>query len=260
MIFGLHLPFYSYGILMVIAFIAGIGLFAFNCRRCRETMPELIDLTLVITISGVIGSRLLYIVLFPEQFSGIRDYLALHEGGLVFYGGLIASLVSLAIFARCKNLSFRSLADFLAPSLALGHAIGRLGCLIDECCYGTQTSFLQMYRLKSDLPGCYRHPTQLYEAAFLLLMAILLSIALPSRWRRTESNKGLITGFYLIAYSFFRFLIEFIRGDERGGFFTIWQFSPSQLTAILLMAFAAAWIVYCRINSVDSGVKIDEQN
>lgn len=245
---------------MIIAFLAGIGLFAFNCRRNNEPMPDLIDLMLLMTISGIIGSRLLYIGLFPGQFSGIRDYLALHEGGLVFYGGLIATLLSLTIYAHRKGISFRSLADFLTPSLALGHAIGRLGCLVDECCYGCQTNFLQIYQLKNDLPGIYRHPTQLYEAAFLLLMSILLSIALHSEWQRRKTNKGLIAGFYLIAYSFFRFLIEFIRGDERGGFFTTWQFSPSQLTAVFVIACAAAWIVYCRINSVDSGVKIDEQN
>lgn len=253
------LPTYAYGILMTFAFLAGTGLFALNCRLRHEPMPDLVDLLLVMSISGVVGARLMYIALFPEQFHTMADYLALHEGGLVFYGGLLATLIALVSFARRKKLNLRVLLDFLAPSLALGHAIGRFGCLINECCYGSRTDLIHIYRISSDPLGCYRHPAQLYEAVFELLLAIVLSIFLHTRRGSNRANSGLIAGFYLIAYSFFRFLIEFIRGDERGGFFTPLHLSPSQLTAVVIMVCAAAWTFYCRKKSVGSGVKTNEQ-
>lgn len=254
------LPFYSYGVLMVFAFVAGIALFAYNSRRCKIRLPDLVDLSLVMVLPSLLGARVTYILLFPAQFSSVRDYFALHEGGLVFFGALVTLIPAFVIYTRLKKLDPAVLSDFMVPSLAAGHAIGRIGCLINGCCYGVHTDLLHIYRLHSDATGCYRHPTQLYEMIFLTALSIYLSFLLKTTYQKTPLKKGIISAYYLIAYSFFRFLIEFIRGDERGGFFTCFHFSPSQLIASALLLCGAVWLIYCHKNSVDSGVNSYEQS
>lgn len=256
----LNLPSFSYGILLFFAFVAGMAVYSINCRRLAVKSAELVDLALVITIAPLIGARLFYILTFPRQFNGIRDYLALHEGGLVFYGALIAVLPALGIFASVKKIPFRQLLDLLVPSFALAHAIGRLGCLSNSCCYGAPTTAVQIYRLSSDPAGMFRHPTQLYEATFLLLIFFGLNKILTAVYRRQRFFWGFVSGFYLIAYSFCRFLIEFIRGDDRGGFLTSLHLSPSQIVALLLIISGIVWLNYCYKYPYTTGEQANEQS
>ncbi len=256
---SLHFPVYTYGILMLLAFLAGIGLFSANCRAAGTRTPDLTDILLVISLCGIAGARLLYIMLFPHQFNSIRDYLALHEGGLVFYGGLIAAIIGLFAYLRLKKAAWTPVFDCLVPSLALGQAIGRFGCLFNECCYGTRTTLLHIYRISSDPPECFRHPTQAYEAAFLAVMAIATALLLRCQ-KGSFLRPGMLSGMYLLAYSCWRFLLEFLRGDERGGFFTALHLSPSQLVSIILMAISTGMIVYCYKYSSGFGDNKNEQN
>ena len=100
---GIDLPFYSYGILMGIAFILSIWLFNYNSRNSKIPRPPLIDILLVISIFGILGARINYILLFPQYYNSFRDYIALHEGGLVFYGGMLTALLALYIYCRIKK-------------------------------------------------------------------------------------------------------------------------------------------------------------
>ncbi|EKD84269.1 MAG: hypothetical protein ACD_39C00141G0002 [uncultured bacterium] len=262
MINGIYfgLPYYTYGILVLIAFLAGIWLFRSNARRLSLQTPDLIDLSLVVSISGLLGARVAYILLFPEQFTTIRDCLAIHEGGLVFYGALLAAIIATAAFCQFKGYSFRQLGDLIAPSAALGHAIGRLGCISNNCCYGAVTTACSIYRLPGDPPGQFRHPTQIYESLFLIFLMFVLNRLLKIYYAGNSIKSGLVAGIYLAAYSFFRFLIEYIRGDSRGGFYTALNLSPSQITAIILLLFSAACIAYAVRYPIVNRGKTDEQS
>lgn len=255
----LQLPVYTYGILMLVAFLAGTWLFSANCRAIGSQRPDLVDFMLIISLAGLAGARIMYIALFPQQFTSFRDLVALHEGGLVFHGGLFTAAVGLLAYFIKKSLPWRTLFDAITPSLALGHAIGRLGCLINGCCYGTQTDLISIYHLNVDPPGRYRHPTQVYEATFLLFLAFFTTLIL----RKSESVRirpGVLTGMYVFVYSAWRFLLEFIRGDDRGGFFTPMLLSPGQLASIFLMTLAGLMVIYCYNYPADTGDKADEQN
>lgn len=260
MINGIYfgLPYYTYGILFLVAFLAGFWLFRRNARQLGLKTLDPIDLALTTSISGLVGARIAYILLFPEQFAGLRDYLAIHEGGLVFYGGLIAAVISLAILCRVKAYSCRQLFDLIAPSAALGHAIGRLGCLFNHCCYGAKTSCLQIYRLPGDPAGVFRHPTQLYESAFLVLLMFALNRILKSIYAGSQFKSGMAAGFYLMVYSLFRFLIEYIRDDERGGFYTALALSPSQIIAIILLLCSTLFMAYAVKYPIANRGKTDE--
>jgi len=262
MINGIHfdLPYYTYGILFVVAYLAGLWLFRRNNIRLGLPMPDLVDLSLTACISSIVGARFAYIVLFPQYFSSLRDYLAIHEGGLVFYGGLIAFIVSMAIMCRIKRLSFRQLFDLLAPSAALAHAIGRLGCLANHCCYGAPTTCCQIYRLPDDPPGLFRHPTQLYESIFLFVLMMVLNRVLTAVYSRPVRPTGLTAGIYLALYAVFRFAIEFIRDDNRGGFYTALALSPSQVTAIILLLCSTALMAYAIRYPVNTRGISDEQS
>ena len=262
MIDGIHLtlPYYTYGILVLVAFLVGMWLFKRNADQLGLSTPSLLDLALITTISGLLGARIAYILIFPEQFSTLYDYLAIHEGGLVFYGALITVTAALAVYCRYIGYSFRRLSDLIAPSAALGHAIGRLGCLSNHCCYGAPTSFCTYYRLPADPPGLFRHPTQIYESVFLLALVFVVNRTLQSCYAGNSAKSGLVAGFYLTAYSFFRFLIEFIRDDERGGFYTALNLSPSQITAIILLLCSTAFMAYAVRHPIANRGKTDEQS
>ncbi|PKL47841.1 MAG: prolipoprotein diacylglyceryl transferase [Candidatus Riflebacteria bacterium HGW-Riflebacteria-2] len=257
---ALNLPDYIYGILFVVAYLAGLWLFRYNSSRFGLTMPDLVDLSLITCISGLVGARIAYILLFPDHFNRLRDYLAIYEGGLVFYGGLIAFIASMAMFCRFKSLSFRQLFDMLSPSAALGHAIGRLGCLNNHCCYGAPTTCCQIYRLPDDPPGLFRHPTQLYESVFLFCLMLALNQILKKVYSGQTRKTGLTGGIYLASYAIFRFMIEFIRADNRGGFYTALSLSPSQITAVILLLCSTALMAYAVRYPVDTRGTTDEQS
>lgn len=240
---GIDLPYYSYGILMTGAFVLAVFLFKNNSQNSSLPRPPLIDLLLIISIFGVIGARINYIFLFPQYYNSLRDYLAIHEGGLVFYGGFIAVIIALFIYCKIKKYSFAMVADYMIPSLAIGHAIGRIGCLINDCCYGAITKVIRIYHLKRETNNVFRHPTQLYEIIYLIVLSVIFSYILRSGWQEKEKNRGYIASLYIISYSVLRFLNEFLRADDRGGFYTYLHLSPAQLTSILLAICGILYII-----------------
>lgn len=223
-----------YGILLTLAFITGLAVFYRNLASARLPDETFIDVALLTTISAVSGARILYILLYPQQFNSLYDYFAIYEGGLVFYGGFLLSTISLSIYCRSKKISITRLADLIAPSLALGHAIGRIGCYCNNCCYGKPTDVCHIYQLPTDPQTLFRHPTQLYSSAFLFLLFLFLQ----KDQKYLSPNKNFKSGFlalsYILSYTFFRFLIEFLRGDNRGGFFTALNLSVSQLISLAI--------------------------
>jgi len=136
-------------------------------------------------------------------------------------------------------------ADMYAPGIALGHVIGRLGCLLAGCCYGKQTTVAWAITFTSPVAqdnagtplGVPLHPTQLYEAgAEALILALLLSTERKGRY-----FAGRTFWLYMLLYAISRFIIEFFRGDERGA---VGMFSTSQFISILLAPLAVVMLVY----------------
>jgi phosphatidylglycerol---prolipoprotein diacylglyceryl transferase len=148
-------------------------------------------------------------------------------GGFVFYGGLLGgglfSLISLYVL---KNWSLKN-SEFLVVPLTMGHAIGRVGCFLAGCCFGSKTSSV----IGTHLHGALRHPVQLYEAGGLVLIALGVT-----------KLKNFRLPFYLICYGLLRFGLEFIRGDEiRGGWL---ELSTSQWISLLLILLGMIQVIY----------------
>jgi phosphatidylglycerol:prolipoprotein diacylglycerol transferase len=241
------LTIHTYGFMIATAFL--LGLWLALRQAAREGLPKekISDIGFYALFSGIVGARVLFIATNWPLFSGHPfDMIKIWEGGLVFYGGVIFALPAVVWYAKKQGLSLWQTADVWAPSIAIGHAIGRLGCFSAGCCYG----------LPSDLPwavtfsdpqslailGIPLHPTQLYEAAAELLnFAILLVI------RKKKTFHGQIFWMYVLNYSVIRAVIEMYRGDiERG--FIVPGISTSQGISIVMFAAALGFLFRLRRN------------
>jgi prolipoprotein diacylglyceryltransferase len=129
---------HSYGLMLVIAFYSAYFLSRWTARRERLDPRRMVDVLLLSAVLGIVGSRALYVIHYKDQIRGLLDVLAIWQGGLVFYGGLIAATIGLIIYFRVKKLPMWRFADAAAPAIMLGLAFGRIGCFLNGCCWGAR--------------------------------------------------------------------------------------------------------------------------
>lgn len=208
----LGLPLKSYGLMITIGFAAGIALAWYRARRAGMDPDEILNMSTLIIISAIVGSRILYILVNPSEYiaSPIRIFY-IHEGGLVFLGGLIGTIVTVTCYLRYYKMDYLGWADIMFPSVPLGQFFGRLGCFLNGCCYGRPMDGFPGMVFPSIGDGQHYLPTQLLEStASLLILAILLFVD------RGRKIRGMVFASYITLYSTWRFIIEFFRGDDRG--------------------------------------------
>ena len=209
---------HTYGFLIAMAFILGLWLALRQAAREGISKEKITDIGFYALFSGIIGSRIFFIATEWEHFSSHPiDMLKVWEGGLVFYGGVIFAIPVAVWYARKQGMLLWQTADIWAPSIAVGHAIGRLGCFCAGCCYGLPTDLPWGVTFNNPetlaIRGVPLHPTQLYEsAAELLNFVILLAI------RRRKAFHGQLFWVYVLNYAVIRALIELFRGDSERGF------------------------------------------
>lgn len=211
------LTIYSYGTVLALAFILVLVLMVHRGKKHGMSPQMIYDLNVFIIVGGLIGARLAYVILNWEEFSHQPlEILMIHRGGLVFYGSLLGGMLFLWIYLKRHKMPFLKMADLMAPLLALGHGIGRLGCFLNGCCYGRPTqSFLAVNFPQKSLPAQHYgpenllHPTQLYEMGTLIILFIIL------QWHdRHKEFEGQTFLCYLMFYPVVRFFMEFLRGDN----------------------------------------------
>jgi phosphatidylglycerol:prolipoprotein diacylglycerol transferase len=240
--FTLH----TYGALLAVAFVVGLWVANRQARRAGLDAARVTDLAIWVLIGGLVGAKLMLIAVDWRHYLRTPGELwsVLQSGG-VFYGGLLGGLLVAFLYARRHRLPAWPTADVLAPGLAAGHAIGRLGCFAAGCCWGRPAdvpwavTFTDPYAARAvgtpmDTP---LHPSQIYESAAAAL--VFLFLLWLSRRKRFQ---GQVTLAYLASYSVLRFGLEYFRGDpDRGRWLGGWL-STSQLIAVaLLVAAALLW-------------------
>lgn len=218
----------SYGVMAALGLLAGLVIIKYNRKFANLSDDDASSLILLSIVSGVLGARIFYVVqFFDEKFRhNLIGMIRIDEGGLVFYGGFILSFFTLLLFCYKKKLDTIRVLDVMVPSLTIGHAFGRIGCLFSGCCYGKETDLFWgiVYPKYSEPFAKYGavplHPTQLYETFFNIILCVITMILLR------KSKRGVTFGFYLIAYGLLRFLNECVRGDHdlHGNSFTIAQY------------------------------------
>jgi phosphatidylglycerol:prolipoprotein diacylglycerol transferase len=200
--------------MIALAFLA--GLWTATRRARRENIPgeKIADLVFWIMLAGMVGARTVYVTTYWSEFAQqpFTEIFMIQHGGLVYYGSVIGAAIAYFIYIRWKRLPGWKIADILAPSIALGNAFGRLGCLLNGCCYGRACSLPWAIRFPENNPlhppTTPVHPTQLYDAA----LNLLLYLALAWLFRHKKFN-GQVFATYLVGYGLLRFTVECFRGD-----------------------------------------------
>lgn len=256
------LTIHTYGLMVALGILAGVGLAEYLHRRSGGEPGRIIDMALMIVIAGLVGARVLFILINLEYYSlNPLEMVMLWRGGLVFYGGLAGGILALIGCVRFYHLSLWPILDLGAIAISLGHGLGRLGCFTAGCCYGRATD-LPWAVIFTD-PRCLAvevldqpvHPTQLYSFLFLMgLTAFLVWLQPRSRF----AGQG--TAFYLILYGLFRFCVEFFRFDPRGTFNLLGAgLATSQWISVAAVAAGAViYFILDRRSSQPTGIEVSK--
>lgn len=251
--FGDFFTLHTYGLLVALAFLVGIYTARRYAPRIGASPDAMWNLGIYMALAGLLGAKVFlllsewnYYSSHPREIFSVRS---LQAGG-VYYGGIFFAVLLVYLYARRCHLGFARVADVFAPGVALGTAMGRLGCFSAGCCWGKPTqvawavTFTDPYaaRIVGVPLHTALHPTQLYEAATLLG----IFAALRWLWRR-RSFDGQIFAAYLMLYAMARFIIEFFRGDPRGGFFFSGALSLPQTVSVLLFIAAGLFWFHHRV-------------
>ena len=241
-------PIHWYGVLVAFGFLAGLWT-AGRRAPLHGLRPEQVgDAGPWMIIGTILGARALYVTTYwKDKFVGAPwwEIFMVQHGGLVFYGGLIGASLATVLYCRFSKIPLWKLADAFAPSIALGYVFGRIGCLMNGCCYGRACSlpWAIRYPIGNDThpdggEALAVHPTQIYDS--LLNLALYLFLAWLYRRKKFD---GQVFAAYLICYAFTRSLVEYFRGDynashKHGGFFT-----PAQVVSVGILAAGVALAV-----------------
>jgi phosphatidylglycerol---prolipoprotein diacylglyceryl transferase len=235
-----------YGFLTALSFITAIYLASVLAKKEGFNPDVIFDLGLVVIISTVIGARILYVMVEWKYFAANPAAIfKIWEGGLVFYGGLIGSVIGAIFWLKHKKLPFFPIADICIPFLAVAHAIGRIGCYFNGCCYGAVNEHCGVI-FPSIGDGLMHIPTQLIESALNFLNFIVLILFFRNKKRKT----GDVLFLYLLNYGIIRLIIEIFRGDPERG--TVFFMSTSQFISIFMIVIGIAGFVYLRLKKQPS--------
>ncbi len=227
----------TYGFTLVLAFLSAIWL-AVQRGKARGIPPSrILDLSFWLLLGAILGAKLLLLIVdWRLYFEQPKLLLGIFRLGGVFYGGLILSVFAGLWYVRRHKLDTWQVGDIIAPSIALGQAVGRIGCYMAGCCWGKSCD--HAWAVTFTDPVAHEnvgvplhvalHPTQIYSSINALLIFGLLMLV--SRHRRF---KGQVFWTYAAVYSVSRSLIEFLRGDHRGSLFS-GTVSTSQFVSLLL--------------------------
>ncbi len=231
-----NFAFYSYGILLSLAFLIGTGAVITKGKREGINPEGLLDLIIVIFISASAGSRIAYVLLWQKErfLQNPLILLDFRSGGLAFHGGFLAAIILGVAYTKYSRLPTGKLADIIAPYVALGYAITRVGCLLNGCCFG-KIAHIPWALPVSSIDNFLRHPTQLYGVIGGLIIFLIL--------KALEKKGPLFPGFLMVSlvglYSIYRFILEFFREEVQFYFFT-----AGQIVSIILFMLALLFYLW----------------
>jgi len=187
------LTIYSYGAFVALGFAVAAVLIYRRAASFGIDKDNISDLLVLMLVTGIVGARLLYVLLnFGYYQSNPSELINLSKGGLVWYGGFFAAIVSSIVYIKRKSMGFWNTMDLITPYVALAQAFGRVGCFFNGCCYGIKNI-----------------PIQLYSSLLLVIIFVLLVT-----WQDRRRFSGEIALGYCTLYSLKRFGVEFLRGDN----------------------------------------------
>lgn len=250
-------PIFSYGFMLLVGFLAALLLAQRRGKREGINPDLLFDMAFWVLVCGIVGARLWYLVQYHEKvFAGkqglelVKAAVNLSNGGIVLYGSLLGGTAAFFWFCWKHKLNALQMADIVMPSVFVGVGFGRIGCLLNGCCYGDRCELpwaitfpggsvpwqelVHRGFLDETSPATFAlHPTQIYSSINAFLLAWVLAAFFPRR-----RHTGEVFALGCVLYPISRFVIELLRGDEMGQFGT--GLTISQLASL---GVAAAGVV-----------------
>lgn len=197
---------YSYGLMLVMGFIVASWLACQQGKRQGLNPDTIFNMLFIAFVSGVAGARIFYVLdNFSYYAAHPTEIIMLQRGGLAWFGGLMLGTFSAVVYIKVRRLSVYRTLDLIVPFVALAQAIGRIGCLLNGCCFGKHTDFGLYFPVHQAI----LIPTQLYSTLLLLVIYIFL------RWLQDRPHRdGQVFYAYLLLYALKRFFVEFFRADS----------------------------------------------
>lgn len=253
----------SYGVLLALAFIVGMILAIKKGEKRGIDANFMMNLAFICMVSAVVGSRLFYVLFHLNEFEGrwIYTFLPIQRdgtiglGGLIFLGGFLGCLISGAIYVRIKKGSFLKVTDSIAPSIALGLFLGRIGCFLNGCCYGKECDLPWGVTFPQHSPAGFQmgavplHPTQLYSSGYALLIFIVLMYL-----DRRQRFDGFLFGLFMTLYGIARFTVDFFRYYE-SQMFLVDGIDFNQIVSLLLVISGILLIIVKKPKKETEGIK-----
>lgn len=229
----------SYGLLLALSFLIGIYFSIFRAKKRGVDPNHIMDLSVILIISAIVGSRLLYVLFHLDEFSGhwtdtfnpFQSNGQIGIAGLTVLGGVILSFLSSYVFLRVRKLSFYKIADIMIPAVGLGIFLTRIGCFLNGCCYGLPcdvgshlcVTFPLQSAAGSHFPGVPLIPAQLYSSFYGLV--IFAALLFAERWKKFD---GFLLALFFILYGIARYIIDIYRYYEDS--MVIWVFGDRGLS------------------------------
>lgn len=232
---------YGYGLMIAIGVLVAYSVGEYRAKKRGLDPDSLFWLTISCLIGGILGAKLLFILVEIKSIIANPKILLDVTHGFVVYGGIIGGIGVGYLFCKIKKLPFLKYFDLVMPSIAIAQGFGRVGCMFAGCCYGRETEswFHVIYQTSDFAPnGVALIPTQLIMA--ILNFAHFFILAYLAK--KVVKHDGQVAGFYLVFYSIGRFFLEYLRNDPRG---EVKMFSTSQFISLFILAAGVGTILLC---------------
>jgi phosphatidylglycerol:prolipoprotein diacylglycerol transferase len=246
------LAIHSYGITLALSFLIGIYFAIRKGKKRGIKEDEIVNVAFIIIVASIVGSRLFYVFFHLDEFTGrwvyafwpVQEDGTIGLGGLILLGGFILAFISACIYMMIKKLNFWKVADSVAPSIAFGVFLTRIGCYLNGCCFGKACDLPWGVNFPPNSPAgsvmgdATIHPTQLYSSLYGLLIFLILN------WLdRKNYFDGIIIGSFMILDGFSRFTIDFFRYYENQ-MFLVGGLQFNQIVSLLMFLLGIAMILY----------------
>ena len=250
---------HMYGLCIAIGFLLILWFMQRDAAKIGIAADDISAMAFGVLIWGVIGTRVLHIIMFPENYSITNPigWIAITNGGLVFQGGIPTALGYAWYALRKRGIPFWIMPNIVMPYVPIAQAFGRLGCFFNGCCHGVVSTVPWALSFPPGSPAAGRypladgtqwsehvHPTQIYSVVLLLAMSAIM-LFIRAKWKPFA---GFMFPLYFILYGIKRFIVECFRGDGNPTDLGFGLMSNQQVFCIFFILFGIALLVYLRRN------------
>ena len=246
---------YGYGLMIAIGVIVAYSVGEYRAKKQNLSEDELFWITISCLVGGILGAKLLFILVEIKAILADPSILLDITHGFVVYGGIIGGIGVGYLYCKIKKLEFLKYFDLVMPSIAIAQGFGRVGCMFAGCCYGraTESWFHVIYQSSDFAPnGVALIPTQFIMA--LLNFAHFFVLAFLAK--RVLKYSGQVAGSYLVFYSIGRFFLEYLRDDPRG---EVSVLSTSQFISLFILAAGVGTILLCGYLGKKQAMVVDKE-